>query len=146
MRALIFDPTALVALGSGAPKLSGYVVTARDDPDALRLYVPALCLTAGESDRAGLAYHLAGLPFEIIDLGFKDARQVGAAVATGVDWRLAHALVAGRPSIDWPRGRIVVTAIPEVYKGWDIPTVGWGQPKLLDPRPHGGVNGDLAPG
>jgi hypothetical protein len=128
VRALIFDPTALVALGRGTPKLSGYVVTARDDPDALRLYAPALCLTAGESEKAGLAYHVAGLPFEIIDLGFEDARQVGAAVATGVDWRLAHALVAGRPSLDWPRGRIVVTAQPDAYKPWDITTTGWENP------------------
>lgn len=125
MRALIFDPTALVALGGGARPLSGFVVAARDHSDAVRLYAPALCLVAGESAKSGLTHHVAGLPFEIIDLGFEDARQVGAAVATGVDWRLAHALVVGRPSLEWPRGRIVVTAEPEAYQRWDVPTTGW---------------------
>lgn len=128
MRALIFDPTALVALGSGTPELSGHVVLARDDPSSLRLYAPALCLAAGESVKAGVAHHVAGLPFEIEDLGFESANQVGAAIAAGVDWRVAHALVVGRPSLDWPDGRTVLTAQPEVYKSWGVDTAGWGNP------------------
>lgn len=125
MQPLVFDSTALVALGLGTRQLSGYVVAARDQPDVVRLYAPALCLAAAEAVKAGLTYHVAGLPFEVIDLSFEDARQVGAAVANGVDWRLAHAAVSARPGLDWPRGRIVVTGEPDAYRTWGLLTVGW---------------------
>jgi hypothetical protein len=42
---------------------------------------------------------------------------------TGVDWRAAHAINAGRPTADWPTGRPVLTTTLEIYSDWGINTI-----------------------
>jgi hypothetical protein len=59
---------------------------------------------------------------EVVELGFA-ASTVGKLVAGGVDWRFAHAVVTGRPAIDWPDGRPVVTAAPQAYMDLGVATV-----------------------
>jgi hypothetical protein len=118
--ALVFDHTALLTLGAGNRALSGLVAQAHQRP-ARYVYVPALCLTAAIAKRPGLADHIGVLPaIEVIDLDYAAAAAVGSFIATGVDWRAAHAIDAGRPTADWPTGRPVLTTTPEIYDGWGI--------------------------
>jgi hypothetical protein len=48
---------------------------------------------------------------------------VGALIAARVDWRIAHAVNAGRPTIDWPQGRPVVTTQPRRYASLGVRTI-----------------------
>lgn len=88
------------------------------------VYAPALCLTTAVAQRPGLADHIGVLPaIRVVDLDYVAAAVVGSFIATGVDWRAAHAIHAGRPTPDWPTGRPVLTVTPEVYTGWGIDVV-----------------------
>jgi hypothetical protein len=121
--AYLFDHTALLALGAGNHNLSKLVDRAHRHQEG-HLYVPALCLIAAEAERAGVADHVGALPaIEIIELGFGVAGAVGRLVADEVDWRFAHAVNAGRPSVEWPTGRTVLTRVPETYKPWGVATI-----------------------
>ncbi|MCP3817941.1 hypothetical protein NLX86_07275 [Streptomyces sp. A3M-1-3] len=128
-RAVVFDDTAALALGAGNRMASRLVVEAEKDP-ALRVYIPALCLAVAERDRAGVAEHVGALPsVDITELDFVAAAAVGKrlrteAVAKGMeDWSGAHALHLALPSVEWPRGRPVLTRIPTRYKDTGIRTI-----------------------
>ena len=88
------------------------------------IYAPALCLAAAVAERPSLADHVGALPaIGVIELGYSSASAVGRLVAAGTDWRAAHAIDAGRPAVDWPTGRPVVTKLPDIYTWHGIPVV-----------------------
>lgn len=121
--AVIFDHTALLTLGAGHRLLSGLVAQAHRRPDSY-VYAPALCLTAAIAQRPGLADHIGVLPaIRVIDLDYAAAAVVGRFIATGVDWRAAHAIDAGRPTAEWPAGRPILTATPETYGEWGVAVI-----------------------
>ena len=113
MSGFVLDHTALAALGRGHWLMSQLVDAAHRETDR-HLYAPALCLAAAVAERPPLADHAGALPaVEVVDLGYPSATAVGRLVAAGVDWRAAQAVDAGRPTLDWPAGRPVVTAVPD---------------------------------
>ncbi|MFI0978318.1 hypothetical protein ACH4SP_15140 [Streptomyces sp. NPDC021093] len=121
-RAVVLDDTATLALGAGNRMASRLVVQAEKDP-SLRVYVPACCLASAEAERAGVAEHVGALlSVDITELDLAGAAAVGKllrgarAVAEHGDWSGAHALHLALPSLEWPRGRPVLTRTPERYK------------------------------
>lgn len=121
--AVVFDHTALLTLGIGNRMLSGLVAQAHLQPGRY-VYAPALCLTAAVAQRPELADHIGLLPaIQVIDLDYTAAAATGSFIATGVDWRAAHAINAARPTVDWPTGRPVLTTAPEIYSGWGIDVI-----------------------
>jgi len=133
-RAVIFDDTAALALGAGNSMASRLVVEAEKDP-ALRVYIPALSLAAAERERAGVAEHLGALPSVNIEaLDFAAATAVGKRLRTAAgdlddvdkserDWSGAHVLHLALPTVEWPRGRPVLTSTPTRYRGTGIRTI-----------------------
>ncbi|NEA64399.1 hypothetical protein [Streptomyces sp. SID12488] len=133
-RAVVFDDTAALALGAGNSMASRLVVEAEKDP-ALKVYVPALSLAAAEFERAGVAEHVGALPSVTIEgLDFaaatavgKRLRVAGGADAEGdkgeADWSGAHVLHLALPTVEWPRGRPVLTRVPTRYRGTGIRTI-----------------------
>lgn len=135
-RAVIFDDTAALALGAGNSMASRLVVEAEKD-SALRVYIPALSLAAAERERAGVAEHLGALPSVNVEgLDFPAAAAVGKRLRTaGVDdegkdegkdepdWSGAHVLHLALPTVEWPRGRPVLTRTPTRYRGTGIRTI-----------------------
>lgn len=124
-RAIVFDDTAALALGAGNRMASRLVVEAEKDP-TLRIYLPAVCLAAAEADRAGVAEHVGALPgVDITELDFAGAAAVGKRLRVqGADWSGAHALHLAHPSVEWPRGRPVLTRDPARYKGTGVRVIG----------------------
>jgi hypothetical protein len=117
---VVFDHTALLALGSGSQLASRLVVAAHGQAGR-HVYAPALCLAAAVAQRPALADHLGALPaIEVVDLGYAAASSVGQLVAEGLAWQASQAVDAARPSAEWPRGIPVVTAVPEVYRPYGI--------------------------
>jgi hypothetical protein len=131
-RAVIFDDTAALALGAGNIMASRLVVEAEKDP-ALRVYIPALSLAAAERERAGVAEHLGALPsIDIEGLDFAAAAAVGKCLRVAAagsedkgepDWSGAHVLHLALPTVEWPRGRPVLTTSPMRYRGTGIRTI-----------------------
>ncbi|MDW4907979.1 hypothetical protein RB628_22175 [Streptomyces sp. ADMS] len=134
-RAVIFDDTAALALGAGNSMASRLVVEAEKDP-ALRVCVPALSLAAAERERAGVAEHVGALPSVNIEgLDFAGATAVGRRLRTAVageegsgdkaepDWSGAHVLHLALPTVEWPRGRPVLTRTPTRYRGTGVRTI-----------------------
>lgn len=134
-RAVIFDDTAALALGAGNSMASRLVVEAEKDP-ALRVYVPALSLAAAERERAGVAEHLGALPSVNVEgLDFAGATAVGKRLRTATageeeqgdkgdpDWSGAHVLHLALPTVEWPRGRPVLTRTPTRYRGTGVRTI-----------------------
>lgn len=123
MNVYVLDHTALSALGAGNRYVSRIVRAVHDEPD-WHVFVPALCLAAAEAERRGVADHVGALPaIDVVGLGYATASNVGRLIAAGVDWRLAHAVATGRPTVEWPEGRPVVTAQPDAYGTWRVPTI-----------------------
>ena len=121
--AVVFDHTALLALGAGSPMLSGLVSQAHARPGRY-IYAPALCVAAAVAERPGLADHIGVLPaLQVIDLDYPAAAAVGSFIAAGVDWRAGHAISAARPNAEWPNGRPVLTTAPDTYRDWGIEVV-----------------------
>ncbi|MGW0907396.1 hypothetical protein [Streptomyces sp. NPDC002853] len=121
-RAVIFDDSAALALGAGNRMASRLVVEAEKDP-ALKVYIPALALAAAERDRAGVAEHVGSLPsIDVTELDFAAAAAVGKRmrVHDTSDWGGAHALHLALPSVEWPRGRPVLTRSPSRYQGTGV--------------------------
>lgn len=129
-RAVIFDDTAALALGAGNSMASRLVVEAEKSP-ALRVYIPALSLAAAERERAGVAEHVGALPSVNIEgLDFAAATAVGKRLRTEAepdggdkgeaDWSGAHVLHLALPTVEWPRGRPVLTRMPTRYRGTGI--------------------------
>ncbi|MCZ4607883.1 hypothetical protein O3S80_29840 [Streptomyces sp. Lzd4kr] len=131
-RAVIFDDTAALALGAGNSMASRLVVEVEKDP-ALRVYIPALSLAAAERERAGVAEHLDSLPSVNVEaLDFSAAAAVGKRLRTaGVDdegkdepdWSGAQVLHLALPTVEWPRGRPVLTRTPTRYRGTGVRTI-----------------------
>ncbi|MFC4610631.1 hypothetical protein [Streptomyces maoxianensis] len=123
-RAIVFDDTAALALGAGNRMASRLVVEAENDP-TLRIYIPAMCLVVAESDRAGVAEHVGALPsVDITALDFVGAAAVGKRLRVhGDDWSGAHALHLAYPSVEWPRGRPVLTRDAARYRGTGVRVV-----------------------
>ncbi|MEW1773224.1 hypothetical protein [Streptomyces sp. NPDC086777] len=132
-RAVIFDDTAALALGAGNGMTSRLVVEAEKDA-ALRVYIPAVSLAAAERERAGVAEHVGALPSVNIEgLDFAAATAVGKRLraANGEpeegkdepDWSGAHVLHLALPTVEWPRGRPVLTRTPMRYRGTGIRTI-----------------------
>lgn len=118
--AVVFDHTALLALGAGSRMLSGLVSQAHAHPGRY-IFTPALCLTAAIAQRPGLADHIGVLPaMQVIDLDYPAAAAVGGFIAAGMDWQAAQAIDAGRPTAEWPGGRPVITTMPEPYSSWGV--------------------------
>jgi hypothetical protein len=121
--AVVFDHTALLALGAGN-QMASQVVTQAHGGTGRYVCVPALCLAAAAADRPALADHIGMLPaVEVIELGYASAAAVGRLVGDGMDWRAAHAADAARPSLEWPAGRPVVTGTPDPYVSLGIHTI-----------------------
>ncbi|MBT2392673.1 hypothetical protein J7E87_25375 [Streptomyces sp. ISL-1] len=119
--AVIYDESALLALGSGNWLASQFISNTAHGPTR-HVYVPALCLAAADGMRKGLAEHVGALPTaEIVELDFAGASTLGALLRDGVEWRLGHAIHLSRPTVEWPDGRPVVTASPDLYA--DMPLV-----------------------
>ncbi|MGY4926468.1 hypothetical protein [Streptomyces sp. 900105755] len=139
-RAVIFDDTAALALGAGNSMASRLVVEAEKDA-ALRVYIPAVSLAAAERERAGVAEHVGALPSVNIEgLDFAAATAVGKRLraASGEsaedgkdgkdgkdepDWSGAQVLHLALPTVEWPRGRPVLTRTPMRYRGTGIRTI-----------------------
>lgn len=118
--AVVFDHTALLALGAGSRMLSGLVSQAHLRPGRY-IFAPALCVAGAVAERPGLADHIGVLPaMQVIELDYPASASVGSFIAAGVDWRAGQAIDVGRPSVDWPAGRPVLTTTPEAYDDWGI--------------------------
>lgn len=121
--AVVLDHTALLALGAGSHLMSRMVASAHQESGRY-VYAPAICVASALAERPGLADHISALSaVEVIDLGYAGAATVGGLIAAGVDWRTAHAIDAARPTLEWPTGRPVVTALPDPYDGWGVPLI-----------------------
>jgi len=121
--AVVFDHTALLALGSGSQLASQLVVAAHGQPGR-HVYAPALCLVAAVAQRPALADHIGALPaIEVVDLGYAAASSVGRLVAGGLTWQDAQAIDTARPGAEWPRGLPVVTTFPDAYHLCGIATI-----------------------
>jgi hypothetical protein len=121
--AVLLDTTALLALGAGNKLLSRLVVAAHAQSKRF-LYAPAMCLAAATAQRPTLAAHIGALPaIEVLDLGFVEASAVGAVIAEGASWQLAHALTTAGPSVEWPRGLPVLTTEAGPYEARGIRTI-----------------------
>jgi hypothetical protein len=119
--AVIYDESALLALGSGNRLASQFISNTEHGPTR-HVYVPALCLAAAEGMRKGLAEHVGALPAaEIVELDYAGASAVGVLLRDGVQWRVGQAVHLSRPTPDWPDGRPVVTTAPDLYA--DMPLV-----------------------
>jgi hypothetical protein len=114
--------------------MASRLVTEAEKNPVQRVYLPALCLTAAEAERAGVAEHIGALPsVDITALDFAGAMAVGKQLRADVhgddpekaenDWSGAHALHLARPSVEWPRGRPVLTRTPARYRGTGIRTI-----------------------
>jgi hypothetical protein len=121
--AVVFDHTALLALGSGSQLASRLVVAAHGQAGR-HVYAPALCLVAAVAQRPALADHIGALPsIEVVDLGYAAASSVGRLVAEGLGWQDAQAIDTARPGAEWPTGLPVVTALPDAYRHYGIATI-----------------------
>jgi hypothetical protein len=118
--AVVFDHTALLALGAGS-RLASQLVVAAHGQAGRQVYAPALCLVAAVAQRPALADHLGSLPaIEVVDLGYAAASSAGRLVAEGLPWQDSQAIDAARPSAEWPRGLPIVTTQPDLYRGYRI--------------------------
>lgn len=123
MNVYILDHTALLALGAGSRVLSKLVDGANRQA-GLHLHVPAMCLAAAVAARPALADHVGMLvELEILDLDYPAASEVGRLIAGNADWSHAHAISSAHPAVDWPDGRTVITATPDVYARWAVRTI-----------------------
>jgi hypothetical protein len=125
-RAVVLDDTAALALGAGNRMASRLVVEAEKDP-SLRVYIPAVSLAVAECERAGVTEHIGALSsIDISPLDYPAALAVGKRlrICEGddefLDWSRAHAEYMAFPSVEWPRGRPILTRNPKRYAGTGI--------------------------
>jgi hypothetical protein len=117
----VLDDSSLLALGNGYPALSGFIVDAAAGRAALA--VPALCLCAAEAERPGIAEHVGMLPVDIEPLELSVIIPAGRLIGDGVDWRIAHAVVAALPTAINPGGRVVLSVDIARYRGTGIEAI-----------------------
>ncbi|MGR6998826.1 hypothetical protein ACU686_12975 [Yinghuangia aomiensis] len=119
MTPVLLDHTALLALGKGHRRLSGFVVAAASGRGTLQ--VPALSLVAAGREREYLAEHVASLPgVDIEPLDLAAALAAGDLAREGTDWRISHAVHLARPTLDHPGGRPLISFEPALYTGTGI--------------------------
>jgi len=116
--ACLLDDSSVLALGKGYPALSGFIVDAAAGRAVLS--VPALCLCAAEAQRPGIAEHLAMLPVDMEPLELSAAIPAGRLIGDGVDWRIAQAVAASRPSAIHPDGRVILSVDTARYQGTGV--------------------------
>jgi hypothetical protein len=117
---VVWDASALLALGGGNRAASSLLVSADLDP-GLHLFVPALALLEADQERPGLAEHVGALDqLRTLDLDFTATLAVSGLARTGLSLGTAHALHACRPSPEWPDGILLSTARPKLYQGLPI--------------------------
>ncbi|WP_156726542.1 PIN domain-containing protein [Streptomyces apocyni] len=122
---IILDHTAVLAVCRGHRFLSGLAVVEADEP-AGRAHVPALCLVSASLELPGAAAHVGALPgLEFLPLDFAATAAVEQAVASGVDWRHAHAVCS---AVSGAEDGQVLTAVPEAYDGTGVWVVDIGKP------------------
>jgi hypothetical protein len=114
----LLDDSSVLALGKGYPALSGFIMDAA--AGRALLSVPALCLCAAEAERPGIAEHLGMLPVDIEPLELSAAIGTGALIGDGVDWRIAQAVAAARPSAIHPDGRLILSVNTARYQGTGV--------------------------
>ncbi|GAA2054932.1 hypothetical protein N0X72_21755 [Streptomyces carpaticus] len=117
---IIFDHSALLAVGRGHRQLSGFVVVALENP-LFTLSVPALCMAEAVRLRADISTHLAHLPgVEVASLDRISADTMGrlAAALPAPGWPALHAVVASLTS-----GWEIATTEPGDYKGFGVPVL-----------------------
>jgi hypothetical protein len=124
--ACLLDDSALLALGTGYPALSGFIVDAAAGRAVLA--VPALCLCAAEAQRPGIAEHIGMLPVDIEPLEMSAAIPAGQLIGNGVDWRIAQAIAGALPSAVHPDGRVVLSFETERYQRTGIEPIDPGAP------------------
>jgi hypothetical protein len=117
----LLDDSALLALGTGYPALSGLIVDAA--AGRALLAVPALCLCAAEAQRPGIAEHVGMLPVDIEALELSAAIPAGQLIGNGVDWRIAQAVASALPTAVHPDGRVVLSVETARYQGTGIEPV-----------------------
>jgi hypothetical protein len=118
MIACLLDDSSVLALGKGYPALSGFIVDAAAGRAVLS--VPALCLCAAEAQRPGIAEHLGMLPVDIEPLELSAVIPAGRLIGDGVDWRIAQAVAAARPSAIHPDGRVILSVDTARYQGTGV--------------------------
>ena len=117
----LLDDSALLALGRGYPALSGFIVDAA--AGRAELAVPALCLSAAEAQRPGIAEHIGALTVGIEALELSSTMPVGRLISEGVDWQIAQAVAAALPSAMYPEGRVVLSVQPDRYRSTPVQPV-----------------------
>lgn len=121
--AVIFDDTALLALGSGSI-LASRIASAAVSDGPRTVFVPTLSLAAAEALRLGVAEHAGALPsLELVELDFSAATRVGGLVRSGIGWGTAHAIHVAWPSPQWPTGLPVLTTSPRLYDKAELHTI-----------------------
>jgi hypothetical protein len=117
-RGYLLDTTALTALAS-SQRVSILIATAPHSH--LPLYAPVSCVDAADRIQPGIARHVGQISaVEPIDLTYSavlDLRERTPQTALDV----AHVISLAHPSPDWSAGLIVVTAMPDLYAGFDLP-------------------------
>jgi len=117
MTDVILDHSVLAVMGTDR-EVSRIIVQA-DHADGPSIGVPALCLAAAESARAGLTRHVGYLPsMQVMNLTSRETGTVGALIALGVSWRSAHAIALAREN-SCP----VITLEPEGYDSYGVETI-----------------------
>ncbi|WP_070196327.1 hypothetical protein [Streptomyces oceani] len=117
MNHLLFDDTAILALGAGHHLASSLLVASRL-VSAPNVYLPALGVAAAEMAREGAGAHAVALEeFDILPADGLAALRLATLVTDGVAWPTAQVIVAARPSLEFPSGLTVVSTGAERYDG-----------------------------
>lgn len=117
---VVWDASALLALGGGNRTASALLVSADLDPE-LHLFVPALSLLEADQERPGIAEHVGALhQLHTVDLDFTATLAVAELTRVGLSPGAAHAVHATRPSPEWPAGILLTTARPKLYEGLPV--------------------------
>ncbi|MEE1940606.1 hypothetical protein V1L54_14525 [Streptomyces sp. TRM 70361] len=115
---IIFDHHALLAVGGGNRRLSGYIVAAHQDP-LYDIAVPALCLAEAIRHRPGISAYFAQMPaVEIMNVDRLSADVMGriaAALLPEQGWPALHAVATGITT-----GWEIATTDPRAYKGFGV--------------------------
>lgn len=117
MNHLLFDDTAILALGKGHHAASSLLVASRL-VTAPNVYLPALCVTAAEVARDGAGWHAAALEeFDILPVDGVAALPMAGLVINGVEWPTAQVITVAQPSLEFPQGLTIVSTDPGRYGG-----------------------------
>lgn len=115
LRHIVFDDSALAALGAGNRLASRLVAFAHDDSGVI-LYVPTLSLVAADLEREGVAEHIGMLEtLQTVGLDYAGSLAVASLAHEGVELGVAHAVHVAQPGAHCPVGAVVATARPTAH-------------------------------